>query len=322
MSQIIKADDVKPNFESLKARWGELLKKYQTDEGGLDPRYSVDTPCPHCGSESTKDEFILNCFAHKTCVKCRTVYVSPRLNDASISELYSDEYYSEKYFNSMIPAFEIRKNLIGRKKFLQATSLWGKSGNGFVLDIGAGIGEVTEVFKHNGWNTYATEMNKVAIDWLRQRGHDEVFHGSLEQFNTKKKFDIVMAWGVIEHVINPDLFLSRVNELLLEDGLFASEVPHGESFLVDVSRRSGIDPKRILMGEQHIVLYSTQAYIDLHVRNGFELVHLQTNGLDVSTIFKEANVVVREELLTVMQDSIDSIRYGDLLRGFWRKAKG
>jgi len=35
-----------------------------------------------------------------------------------------------------------------------------------------------------------------------------------------------------------------------------------------MARKTGMDPKRILMGEQHIVLYSTQAYIDLHERSG------------------------------------------------------
>ena len=81
-----------------------------------------------------------------------------------------------------------------------------------------------------------------------------------------------------------------------------------------------MDPKRILMGEQHIVLYSTQAYIDLHERNGFELIHLQTNGLYISTTFKELGINIEDDFLSSMQECIDEKLYGDLLRGFWRKA--
>ncbi|AXX16225.1 hypothetical protein IQA49_06425 [Leptospira borgpetersenii serovar Ballum] len=92
-----------------------------------------------------------------------------------------------------------------------------------------------------------------------------------------------MAWGVVEHVLDSDVFLKRVVGLLVPGGLFVSEVPHAQSLLIDISRKTGLDPKRILMGEQHIVLYSTEAYKSLHERNGFKKIHLQTNGLDMDT---------------------------------------
>jgi trans-aconitate methyltransferase len=319
MEKILRAEDVKPNFEALKTRWDELLQKYFTRDGILDPNCSVDIPCPHCGTKTSTNEFVLNGFHHKTCSNCKTIYVSPRLNDQCTEELYSDEYYSEMYAKSMIPAFEKRKEMIGRRKFGQTVSQWGKPGVGRVLNIGAGIGEVTDVFKDEGWETHATEMNKTAIQWLNSRGHKNVFHGALDAYQAKEKFDIVMAWGVVEHVLDPNWFLHRVHQLLLSGGIFVSEVPHGQSLLIDFSRRSGLDPKRILMGEQHIVLYSTKAYVDLHSRNGFELIHLQTNGLDVSTICREGGIKMPNSILDAMQESIDEKGYGDLLRGFWRK---
>jgi SAM-dependent methyltransferase len=265
------------------------------------------------------ESFLLNGFWHKTCSKCKTLYVSPRLNDACIEELYSDDYYSGFYAKSMLPLFETRKEKIGRRKFAQSVLHWGGDKPGRVLDIGAGIGEVTDVFHEQGWLSHATEMNSVAADWLSQRGYEEVFHGPLDTYVTDNKFDVAMAWGVVEHVIDPDAFLQQVFELLKPGGLFVSEVPHGQSLLIDYSRKTGMDPKRILMGEQHIVLYSTDAYVALHERNGFKKVHLQTNGLDVSTIFKESGETISDEVLAPIQACIDEKNYGDLLRGFWRK---
>lgn len=320
MEVILRADDIKPNFEALKSKWEEMLRKYYTGSDTLDPKYTLAIPCPHCGSEKKDNEFYLNGFCHKTCSKCKTLYVSPRLNDVCIGELYSDDYYSEMYTRSMLPAFEKRKQLIGRRKFRQTISYWGGEGAGRVLDIGAGIGEVTDVFREEGWRSHAVEMNSVAVEWLKERGHEEVFHGSLADYATSHKFDIIMAWGVIEHVVDPDGFLKQVRNMLAPGGVFVSEVPHGQCLLVDMARKTGMDPQRILMGEQHIVLYSTQAYIDLHERNGFEQVHLQTNGLDISTIFKERNISVENEVLAPMQECIDERLYGDLLRGFWRKS--
>ena len=69
------------------------------------------------------------------------------MNDECIEELYSDDYYSEMYTRSMLPVFEKRKQLIGRRKFNQTISYWGGGKTGHVLDIGAGIGEVTDVFR-------------------------------------------------------------------------------------------------------------------------------------------------------------------------------
>ncbi|MCF8176925.1 MAG: class I SAM-dependent methyltransferase [Sulfuritalea sp.] len=317
--QILRADRIKPDFEGLKSAWEAMLRKYYLGADELNPAYTLEVPCPYCNSTVIERSFNLNGFWHRTCAECKTLYVSPRLSDACIEELYSDAYYSEMYGRSMLPVFEQRKQLIGRRKFAQTVARWGGKGRGRVLDIGAGIGEVPDVFRDEGWLCHVIEMNPVAVEWLRGRGHEEVFHGSLDGYTTDHRFDIIMAWGVVEHVVDPGAFLRRVHELLVPGGLFVSEVPHGQCLLVDVARKTGMDPKRILMGEQHIVLYSTGAYAMLHERNGFEKVQLQTNGLDCDTILKENGSDLPDEILAAMQECIDEKLYGDLLRGFWRR---
>ena len=59
----------------------------------------------------------------------------------------------------------------------------------------------------------------------------DVYHGSLENYTAGHKFDIIMAWGVVEHVVDPDAFLKRVHELLVPGGLFVPEVSHGQCLL-------------------------------------------------------------------------------------------
>ena len=319
MSVINNAYDLKPDFSGLKIKWDEMLSKYYLEKDVLDPTYTSHVNCPFCSSYEVDSSFNLNGFWHRSCTNCKTLYVSPRLNNKCIEELYSDDYYSEMYTRSMLPVFEKRKSLIGNSKFNQTIKHWGELSSGRVLDIGAGIGEVTDVFRDNGWKSHAIEMNKVAINWLKTRDHEEVFHGTLDEYKSRQSFDIIMAWGVLEHVLDPKGFLQRVYDLLKPGGLFVSEVPHGACLLVDVVKKTGIDPKRILMGEQHIVLYSTKAYISLHEGCGFNKVHLQTNGLDFSTLKKEAAISVDESISNAIQQAIDDRMYGDLLRGFWRK---
>jgi cyclopropane fatty-acyl-phospholipid synthase-like methyltransferase len=128
-----------------------------------------------------------------------------------------------------------------------------------------------------------------------------------------------MAWGVVEHVPNQELFLKKVNSLLKPGGIFVSEVPHGNSLLVDYTRKTGIDPERIIMGEQDIVLFSIEAYRGLHTNAGLHQLHLQTNGLDFSTILNLNGASLDDVIIEKIQDIIDEKLYGDLLRGFWTK---
>ena len=322
-NKINAPEQVKPNFVKVKEHWKKLLDKYYTSDGQLSREYTIDLDCPHCNSKSKEKSFELNGFHHHTCIDCMCVYVSPRLNNVALEELYADEYYSEMYNKSMLPFFDKRKDLIGKSKYSQVIECIDSfSQNKYkslrVLDIGAGIGEVISVFNDNGHNCEAVEVNTVAIEQLKNIGI-KVFDDSFYNYSSDEKFDVIMAWGVVEHIIDPSLFLDKVYSLLKPSGVFVSEVPHSESILVDYCKKTGQDPLRILQGEQHIILYSNKAYCELHERSGLKMHHVQTNGLDVSTIFSINEENIDEVIKSNIQSSIDDLMRGDLLRGFWFK---
>ena len=305
-----------------------MLQKYYRSENELDPQYMIEVDCPHCHTkrELTREAFELNGFTHLTCNECGCVYVAPRLKDECLSELYADEYYSEVYGKSMLPALEARKDMIGIPKCEQILGHRTDKKAGMVLDIGCGVGEVIEAFRQKKWDCYATEMNPVAFKSLQDR-QINVFHGDFNHYistkgidNLKEKFDIVMAWGVIEHVVDPHEFLANVAKVLKPGGLFASEVPHSDCLLTHYCRDTGLDPKRILLGEQHILHYSEKAYCEIHEKAGLKLLHKQTNGLDLRTIFKEEGVEVSSNIIGTIQKFIDHKMGGDLIRGIWQKA--
>lgn len=322
-NNITTPEQVKPNFANVKKRWEILLSRYKNSDGTLNSEYVVDVDCPHCKSKKNKDSFELNNFWHHTCINCNSVYVSPRLNDIALEELYSDEYYSEMFSRAMIPFFNKRKELIGQSKYLQVINslkaVCQKQKKTLrILDIGAGIGEVLSVFNDNGNICEAIEVNPSAIKHLKSIGIN-VFEDSFYNYKSNEKFDIIMAWGVIEHVTNPSLFLEKVYSLLNTSGVFVSEVPHAQSLLVDYCRKTGKDPLRILQGEQHIILYSNEAYIDLHKKSGLKLHKVQTNGLDLSTIIGINEKELNNDIVADVQSTLDSFMIGDLLRGFWYK---
>lgn len=69
---------------------------------------------------------------------------------------------------------------------------------GIVLDVGIGSGEFIK--KREGL-TYGTDVNPVAIAWLKNRGrHVETFEG----------FTAFTFWDVIEHLPEPDVYFRRM----------------------------------------------------------------------------------------------------------------
>jgi 2-polyprenyl-3-methyl-5-hydroxy-6-metoxy-1,4-benzoquinol methylase len=322
MEEILKADLIKPKYDAVKAIWASMLNEYYTD-GRLNPDYTITVACPFCKSTKTLAPFSINGFNHVTCLDCSVVYVTPRLKDEYLEKLYNNKYYSEIYAKSMIPAFDVRKRMIGGRKTDQtlkhlATS---KTGPLDVLDIGCGIGEVIDVFKDRGHRCTAIEVNPIAVEWLDKNGIS-VFADTFHRFPEEKKFDVIMAWGVIEHVVDPHAFVKKVQRQLKPGGVFASEVPNGQCLTVDYARETGKDPARIIMGEQHIILYSMKAYESLHQNAGLEKIHTQTNGLDVETVLKLNNERLNDSVILEMQRCIDAYGKGDLIRGFWRKPLG
>lgn len=314
--KVIKADLVKPNYHEIKNVWAALLADYYNPDGSLSSKYTEDVNCPFCGSNEFEENFTINGFRHVRCNHCMVLYVNPRLKEFCLKKLYNDEYYSRIYNDSMISVFDIRKELIGKSKYNQIINY--NDSKGRILDIGCGIGEVLSTFKDNNWECVGIEMNPSAINWVQKLGI-KVFAGEFENYFDSDLFDCVMAWNVIEHIVNPNAFLSKALKHLKTGGLFVSEVPSGESLLIDYSKLTRKDPGRIIMGEQHIVFYTLNAYINLHERAGFRLIKLQTNGLDIETIFKINSQSVSQELITDLQTIVDHNNKGDLIRGFWQK---
>jgi len=316
VSKILRAGDLKHNIKEVKKIWNKMLSRYLDNNGELRSEYVKDVNCPYCDSREYNNEFKIKGFVHVKCINCDTVFVTPRLKDEYIDLLYSDEYYSELYIHSMIPMFENRKKIIGQRKYNQVLEYSHHKGS--VLDIGCGVGEVIDVFKDNNWDCHTIELNPIAVDWLKKKGV-KVSNINFDEYYSDIQFDVIMAWGVVEHVLNPKLFLKKIHSLLKTGGIFVSEVPHGNSLLVDYTRLKNKDPERIIMGEQHIVLYSIKAYTGLHRSAGLKELHVQTNGLDVSTIFEINGSKIKKEILSDAQELIDIKLYGDLLRGFWIK---
>jgi len=108
-----------------------------------------------------------------------------------------------------------------------------------VLDIGC-IEHTLEnrnkerIWVHDFLREYAEhvtgiDIQKDDIETLKKQGYD-VHHKNAETFKFNKKFDIIFAGELIEHLSNPGLFLQQCYNHLMKDGYLILTTPNAFNF--------------------------------------------------------------------------------------------
>ncbi len=96
--------------------------------------------------------------------------------------------------------------------------------NNNILEVGAGYGVMTEMLKEYGIVT-AIEPYKDAFLHLHKDLDIKAYMGTLDDFKTKEKYDIVAMFDVLEHIDDDIVTLATVYSILKERGLVILTVP-------------------------------------------------------------------------------------------------
>lgn len=98
-----------------------------------------------------------------------------------------------------------------------------------IIDIGCGIGIALETMRayFPDADLYGLDPSEEAIELAKAKIPDGTFYANfLDEFKSKKKYDVVLCLGVAEHVENLPEFLKSLKTLLKKDGILYFEVPH------------------------------------------------------------------------------------------------
>ncbi|MCK5211786.1 class I SAM-dependent methyltransferase [Candidatus Parcubacteria bacterium] len=93
-----------------------------------------------------------------------------------------------------------------------------------LIDIGSGNGILLYLLKQRGIRGEGLEISRNAIDFSRKMGF-EIHEGSIEKHKINKKYNIVTATAMIEHVLNPINSLKKMRELLDSNGYLFLDTP-------------------------------------------------------------------------------------------------
>jgi len=156
------------------------------------------------------------------CKDCGFTFAHPV--PENIIELY-EELEDESYIESLTPRFQEMQQL--SKLALQT-----KSNAKTALDVGAGVGLMVKALKEKNIDAVGVEPSKWLVKKAKEIFNIDLVEGIVpNDLLREKKFDLIFAVDVIEHLSNPIEFLNVLKSYLNDDGLLLIATPDRGSIL-------------------------------------------------------------------------------------------
>jgi SAM-dependent methyltransferase len=181
-------------------------------------------------------------------------------------------FVSELFRPSFIGLF-INPFFIARRGLYKNINSFSQQIKGKTLDVGCGIKPYESLFASNQY---------IGLD-IEQSGHDhsnskvDVFYDGKRIPFEDNEFDSIVCFQVLEHVFNPDEFLTEVNRVLKPSGVFLLALP----FVWD-EHEQPYDYAR----------YSSFGLTYLLNKNGFEVIEFKKSVNNFGVIFQLVNAYV------------------------------
>jgi len=179
--------------------------------------------CKFCNTSQTREFMIFESPHNKQpytlyqCQKCSSRFFDINQHDISIKALYED---IAKGNSSLLRDFtptqywEDQKNSALKLLKTPITS---------VLDVGCRTGDFLMHFKGD-YIKEGVEISSYCSEIAQKRGLN-VYNDSLENIKFDKKYDIVSAFAILEHLSDPIQFLDKLKSLVNIGGLLIILIP-------------------------------------------------------------------------------------------------
>lgn len=195
------------------------------------------TACPLCGSNNIKnfqkgtfdpenikganfnitDSHYGAVWAFFSCGNCGFVFSNPYVPEDKILEFYSGledlEYSSE--------ADGRAKNF---KTILKRLSKIDKPGNK-LLDVGAASGIFLDLARQEGCDVSGIEPSQYLVEEAERLYGLKLFRGTIDTFEPGKKYAVITLLDILEHLVEPDRFMDKIDSLIETGGILVIVTP-------------------------------------------------------------------------------------------------
>lgn len=286
----MKEADIRP--QDLFNRYLDLVRE---DNEALfaDRTGFIEVDCPACGLSRTGRRFEKDGFEYRECAECRSLYQSPRPDEATLSRFYRDaksvifwgtEFYRQTAEARREKLFKPRARDIATlaDRHLSATT------EERFCDIGAGYGTLLEEVSATG--RFAAVVGVEPAPTLAALCRDKGFtivEATVERLpDDAPKADFLTAFEVIEHAPSPLDFLIGLKRLMTDGGVALLTTLTADGFDIQTLWRHS----KAIHPPHHINLLSVTGYQKLIKRAGLTCIEITTPGkLDVDIVNNTLN---------------------------------
>lgn len=225
--------------------------------------------CDLCSGLEQDLLFVKEGFRHVRCRSCGLIFVNPRLE--CHLEIQTTSGTGSMGEDELTPAQErrLRREVASVEPFRRLNRM---------LEVGPGRGWFLSVAAQAGWETWAVEINKQAIQHLRTRGVHHVIVAAAEDFEPPEgSVDAVRVWDVIEHLQSPRKSVTNIHKALRPGGLLRLATTNFAS----LSRRVNGPEWVYLNGADHIFLFEPATISRLLTECGFSGIRIRTRSFNL-----------------------------------------
>lgn len=232
----------------------------------VDINNQIEVVCDQCGAVEYQVVLVKEGFRYVRCRTCSQVYVNPRLGkhinyQATIGEgCYVNNDPPQKDFSKLLE--QVRSIECYRKI-------------NRVIDVGAGRGWFLRAAAKEGWETWAVEINRFALEILAQAGLDKIIAEPALEFEAPpESADVVRLWDVMAHLESPRRAVEHVYKILRPGGLLLISTLNFASLSRWVSGPNWV----LLNGADHITVFEPQTIRGLLTDVGYRILSFKTKG--------------------------------------------
>ena len=233
-----------------------LLGDFSKDEWTIPKVPSRD--CPLCIGQDTKTKLISRKgnFFYEQCQACKSIFINPM---PKLEKIYDKQYIAYHEHNTDLYYSRFANTL---QQVADAHDIKGRD----YLDVGCGEGHLMSAMSKLGWN----------VEGMDSRHPHKQCEGpilaSLDHID--KKFDLISIVHVIEHVEDPETFISSVSKKLKNNGVL---------FLYghDAARYSGNNswlPINTKFVGEHLQIMPSNIIEDMITESGLKILHATNFG--------------------------------------------
>lgn len=169
----------------------------------------------------------------------------------------------------------------------------GKSKGDFkIIDIGGNTGVIAQLAKEKNYDITVADISDKALKKAKSKGLKVCKLDFNENFILNdKKYDVVIAGEIIEHILDVKKFLDECNRILKDNGYLILSTPNLATFK---------DRIRFLFGKMPYQINPTHEYLKLHIRHfnytslkdllitcNFQILNFKSNYFVLATINKK-----------------------------------